>query len=135
MTEDLIRLDSTSDIDDFDPLKSDTGILTHSSFIETNKFDFSSSNNCAPLSLTNPLYTFYEPQGLKQNGNVPNTVQQKFINRDNSRNDQDLLQEYGLNFNNFNSSFANGQNTSFDPFEPCNSTAKVNSKSEWTKFE
>lgn len=100
-TEDLIRLDSTSsDLDDFDPLKS------------------KSSNDQLPLSISNPLYT-YEEHKLPQNNSSLN------------RNDQDLLKEYGLNFN-----FTNLQNQQhFDPFPTTTVTNKVNSQSQWTKFE
>lgn len=138
MTEDLIRLDSTSDIDDFDPLKSDTGIRTNaSSYLEMKNLDFSPpSDTHIPLTLSNPLYSYYEPQGLKQNGNVvPSTnAQHTNISRENSRNDHDLLQEYGIDFNNFNSSFISGQSASFDPFQT-SSTSKVSSQSQWTKFD
>ncbi|XP_063910871.1 DENN domain-containing protein 1B isoform X2 [Zophobas morio] len=102
--EDLIRLDSASDIDDFDPLKSNSY----------------SSSAPAPLSLSNPLYT-YENHNTKQNGSVP------------SRNDQDLLQEYGLDFKSF-SSVQNQQ--IFDPFASTSATSnKVNSQSQWTRFD
>ncbi|XP_068918195.1 DENN domain-containing protein 1A-like isoform X4 [Tenebrio molitor] len=105
--EDLIRLDSASDIDDFDPLKS------HSY----------SSSAPAPLSLSNPLYT-YENHNPKQNGSVPSTT---------NRNDQDLLHEYGLDFNSF-SSVQNPQ--MFDPFASTSATSnKVNSQSQWTRFD
>ncbi|KAJ8937763.1 hypothetical protein NQ318_006626 [Aromia moschata] len=113
-SEDLIRLDSTSDIDDFDPLKS--------------KSSRSSSNasNQAPLSLSNPLYT-YENHSVKQNGGQSTGSQQQRSNRECNRNDQDLLQEYGLDFN-----FSSRQNQpNFDPFN----INKVNSQGQWTKFE
>ncbi|EFA12610.1 DENN domain-containing protein 1B isoform X1 [Tribolium castaneum] len=98
--EDLIRLDSTSDTDDFDPLKTNS---------------YSSS---APLSLSNPLYT-YENHTTKQNGSVQN------------RNDQDLLQEYGLDF-----SFTSAPNQQiFDPFAGTSASNKVNSQSQWTRFD
>ncbi|XP_044258564.1 DENN domain-containing protein 1A-like isoform X3 [Tribolium madens] len=100
--EDLIRLDSTSDTDDFDPLKS-------------NSYN---SGAPAPLSLSNPLYT-YENHSTKQNGSVQN------------RNDQDLLQEYGLDF-----SFSSVQNQQiFDPFASTSASNKVNSQSQWTRFD
>ncbi|RZC38987.1 DENN domain-containing protein 1A [Asbolus verrucosus] len=105
--EDLIRLDSASDIDDFDPLKSNS---------------YSSS---APLSLSNPLYT-YENHTTKQNGSVP-----KVSPLATNRNDQDLLHEYGLDFN----SFSSVQNQ-FDPFASTSTTSnKVNSQSQWTRFD
>ncbi|KAJ8922376.1 hypothetical protein NQ315_004319 [Exocentrus adspersus] len=109
-TEDLIRLDSTSDLEDFDPLSS-----------KSSPSRSNSKTSQAPLSITNPLYT-YENHGLKQNGRTSSSQQWT-----NNRNDQDLLQEYGLNFN-FSS--AQGQQ-SFDPFN----TNKVNSQGQWTKFE
>ncbi|CAG9864679.1 unnamed protein product [Phyllotreta striolata] len=101
-SEDLIRLDSSSDIDDFDPLKSKSG------------------ERKVPLTISNPLYTY-------ENGGISNqSVQQQ---QQQQRNDQDLLQEYGLTFN-FS---ANLQNRS--GFEAFGSHGKVNAKSQWTKFE
>ncbi|KAJ8965892.1 hypothetical protein NQ317_014287 [Molorchus minor] len=90
----------TSDIDDFDPLKSNSSPLR------------SNLNSQAPLSITNPLYT-YENHNIKQNGaylvcNVNHTG-------------NDLLQEYGLNFN-----FSNMPNQqTFDSFNT--------NKSEFTR--
>ncbi|CAH1998632.1 unnamed protein product [Acanthoscelides obtectus] len=111
-TEDLIRLDSTSsDIDDFDPLKSKSSPDSTSS---------SNSTGHVPLSITNPLYT-YENHSVKQNGGTSSTAFQ--------RNDQDLLHEYGLDFG-----FSNTNNQSaFDMFT--GSTTKVNSQGQWTKFD
>lgn len=101
--EDLIRLDSTSDIDDFDPLK-------------TNSYD---SNAPAPLSLANPLYTY---ENHKTNGSLSN-----------SRNDQDLLQEYGLDFKSFPSVQSHQQH--FDPFASTSGGQKVSSPRQWTRFD
>lgn len=116
-TEDLIRLDSTSDIDDFDPLV--TKSTSHKSKL--------------PLTISNPLYT-YENNSIKQNGGISNSSfkqqQQQNLqvtNRE-TQNDQDLLQEYGLNFN-----FSSIQNqNNFDAF---GTSSKVNVKSQWTKFD
>lgn len=101
--EDLIRLDSASDIDDFDPLKA-------------NAYD---SNAPAPLSLANPLYTY---ENHKTNGSLSN-----------ARNDQDLLQEYGLDFKSFSS--VRSQQQQFDPFASTSSGQKVSSQSQWTRFD
>lgn len=121
MAEDLIRLDSTSDIDDFDPLKSDD---SKNSFLQ-NSLEFSATDGHVPLCLSNPLYNYHEPQGVQQNGNG--------ITKD-TKNDHDLLQEYGLDFNHFSRSFISGRSANFDPFQPTNAT-KVSSQSQWTKFE
>uniref|UniRef100_A0A1Y1LER2 UDENN domain-containing protein n=3 Tax=Photinus pyralis TaxID=7054 RepID=A0A1Y1LER2_PHOPY len=116
VVEDLIRLDSTSDTDDFDPLKSSNG---KSSYLK-NSLDFSADNHI-PLCLSNPLYNYHEPRSIQQNGSTT-------LSKEN-RNDQDLLQEYGLDFNHFNANF------NFDTFQPANNTAKVSSQSQWTTFE
>ncbi|KAG5900476.1 hypothetical protein JTB14_010888 [Gonioctena quinquepunctata] len=108
-SEDLIKLDSASDIDDFDPLKSSPSSP-------------SNSNNL-PLSISNPVYN-YENHSVKQNGGS-SKLQQR-LNMECSRNDQDLLQEYGLDF-----SFSTVNQNSFEPFQ----TNKVNLQSQWTKFE
>ncbi|XP_049819188.1 DENN domain-containing protein 1B-like isoform X2 [Aethina tumida] len=101
-TEDLIRLDSSSDIDIFDPLKSPT------------------NSNEAPMSMSNPVYAY---QNQLRNGTAtPNRPSS--ARGEPSRNDQDLLQEYGLHFNSFQSC---------DSFS--GSVNKVNSQSQWTKFE
>lgn len=112
-TEDLIRLDSTSDeiIDDFDPLKSNN------------------SSSQVPLSISNPLYT-YENHKISENGIVPKPPPRPTS----SRNDQDLLQEYGIDFNNFGS-FQNRQAHVFDPFGTTPTSNKVSSQSQWTKFD
>ncbi|XP_066256358.1 DENN domain-containing protein 1B-like isoform X1 [Euwallacea similis] len=120
VSEDLIRLDSTSDLDDFDPLKSQSSTSSYST----------PSDNPAvpPLSVLNPLYSSsYENHQIVSNG-VGRTT--SF-----SRQDQDLLQDYGLNFNFTsarNSESSRGE-TSFDPF-----TVQPNQCSpqkQWTKFD
>lgn len=100
-TEDLIRLDSSSDIDDFDPLK---------------------SNGALPLTISNPLYTYenHEVGQSRMPASRPATS---------SRNDQALLQEYGLDFKEFTS-----QTSDFDFFGNGNA-GKISSKSQWTKFD
>lgn len=124
-TEDLIRLDSVSDLDDFDPLKSPSK---------------QTSTNSAPLSLSNPLYT-YENQLPRQNGGISmisqNTIQQsQNLLEQNTKNigynthDQDLLHEYGLDFG-FSSNRQISNQNSFDEF----GTTKVNSQGQWTKFD
>lgn len=94
-------MDSSSDIDEFDPLKSST---------YTSSYD-----EKVPMSITNPLYNY-------ENCNTRNNAQ---TNRSyNNRETQDLLQEYGLNFDNFSS------------FNTNNSTpSKVNKPNQWTTFE
>lgn len=105
-TEDLIQLDSASDLDEFDPIKS----LPSSQ----------KSNNQIPLTITNPLYTY-------ENHNVRQTSSNSNYNETCNRHDQDLLQEYGLDF-----SFSTIQNQSnLDTFN----VSKVNSQGQWTKFE
>lgn len=111
-SEDLIRLDSTSDIDDFDPLKS------------------GSSSQEVPLTISNPLYT-YENHKIANNI-VPIRSNSALYNKECSRNDQLLLEEYGLDFNFSNNNNNNGTSSNFQPF---NGTSKVNSQSQWTKFE
>ncbi|KAL3276227.1 hypothetical protein HHI36_020943 [Cryptolaemus montrouzieri] len=93
--EDLIRLDSTSDdLDDFDPLKT-----PNSSFLHRNTCNL-------PISISNPLYAY---ENHRSNGNVAT-----------SRHDQDLLQEYGIDFN----SFSNAA-----------SSSKVGAQRQWTTFD
>lgn len=105
---DLIRLDSTPDLQDFDPLssKSSNNNLTH-------------IQNVNSTSLSNPTYTMYSPPklngtlnqinssettGIKYSqsaSNIPNGIGSPNKQLDNMKNDQDLLQEYGLDFSNF----------------------------------
>lgn len=103
-SEDLIRLDSASDLDDFDPLKS------HSS---TSSYSTPSDNQSTPMSVLNPLYSSsYENHHIMANG----AQAARF-----SRQDQDLLKDYGLNFN-------------FDPFA-AQSSSQSNAQRQWTKFD
>lgn len=114
-TQDLIRLDSSSDIDDFDPLKSTS---YSSSVPNSSYFQSQSCDDKAPMSITNPLYN-YENYGISKNGSMPNVPQRSKF----SRETQDLLEEYGLNF---------------FPGLSSNSTAsggKVNPPNQWTTFE
>ncbi|XP_060519559.1 DENN domain-containing protein 1A-like isoform X2 [Cylas formicarius] len=105
-SEDLIRLDSASDLDDFDPLKSSSSTSSYST----------PTHGQPPLSVSNPLYnSSYEDHAL------PTAVAGLRSDcRPFNRNDQDLLQEYGLDFN-----FSDMQAGS----------KKVNTQSQWTKFE
>lgn len=93
-------------MDDFDPLKSN-------------------NNSQVPLSISNPLYT-YENHKISQNGIVPKPPPRPTS----SRNDQDLLQEYGIDFNNFGR-----EEPIFDPFGTATTSSKVSSQSQWTKFD
>ncbi|XP_045464252.1 DENN domain-containing protein 1B isoform X2 [Harmonia axyridis] len=114
-TEDLIRLDSTSDdMDDFDPLRSPQQ-TANSSFLHRNTCN-------VPLSISNPLYAYENHSVLRKNGNVPNVTT--------SSRDHDLLQEYGIDFN----SFSSIQNK-ISEFETEAGSSKVNSKSGWTTFD
>ncbi|CAG9824217.1 unnamed protein product [Phaedon cochleariae] len=104
-SEDLIRLDSTSDMDDFDPLKSSSSTTTpgHSDHL--------------PLSITNPLYSYEN-----------HTPKREWTSKECSRKDRDLLEEYGLDF-----SFTSVPNQ--NGLEPFSAAAKVNLQGQWTKFE
>ncbi|XP_030765881.1 DENN domain-containing protein 1A isoform X2 [Sitophilus oryzae] len=114
-TEDLIRLDSASDLDDFDPLKTSSS---------TSSYSTPTHSQAPPLSVSNPLYnSSYENHTIRANdGLTPTTF---------DRHDQDLLQEYGLDFN-FSGMQSNKPTSSFDPFSPTN---KVKTQGQWTKFE
>lgn len=92
-------MDSSSDIDEFDPLKSSN---YSSPYDEEN----------VPMSITNPLYNY-------ENCNIRNNAQINYNNRET----RDLLQEYGLNFDNFNNFNANS------------TPSKVNRQNKWTTFE
>lgn len=139
-TEDLIRLDSTTDIDDFDPLKTSSSPTPYNSG--------SGSAAPAPLSLSNPLYTYENHNTFKQpqNGSVPNktNLHHHHLQLESNRNDQDLLQEYGLDFKKFNVDLQNQQQLLFDPLFANNNnsasstssgSSKVNSQSQWTRFD
>lgn len=123
-TEDLIRLDSSSsDMDDFDPLKSNsTSSLPTNAFRQN--FHLLSSNNQMPMSVTNPLYN-YENHLTSPNG----TVSGGTMARNSDRETVELLHEYGLDFQSFSSS----------KFDPCvsnrDNSGKITSQNQWTKFE
>ncbi|XP_071054303.1 DENN domain-containing protein 1A isoform X2 [Onthophagus taurus] len=134
-TEDLIRLDSSSsDIDDFDPLKSSLSTSmpnTSSTFnfqFDLNDRNAHDYNNRVPISVTNPLYN-YENHHVAPptNGSSSSTP---FLMRTSDRETVDLLQEYGLDFSKFSGSKYDGVGTNGD-----GSVSKVNTKKEWTKFE
>lgn len=103
-TKDLIRLDSTSSIDDFDPLKNPV------------------NNSLTPgVGLSNPLYQYFVPLSKTQTE---------------SKNNNDLLNEYGLNFDSLSMSSKPGPSvqpsqTSVPPLPP----KPIHFKSNWTKFE
>uniref|UniRef100_A0A2H8TUP2 DENN domain-containing protein 1A n=1 Tax=Melanaphis sacchari TaxID=742174 RepID=A0A2H8TUP2_9HEMI len=104
-TKDLIRLDSTPSIDDFDPLNSPTN-----------------SNGLIPgVGLSNPLYQYFVPLNKNQLE---------------TKNNNDLLNEYGLNFDLLSCSDQPGPSmsssqSSVPPLPP----KPPNFKSNWTKFE
>lgn len=112
-TEDLITLDSCSDIDDFDPLKSKSA---NSSFLyQTDSYNI-------PLSVSNPLYT-YENRNVKSDNANTDFVKD-------SAYDRDLLQEYGIDFNSFSN-----QKLHFEQFKALPGSSKVNTQNNWTKFD
>lgn len=100
-TKDLIRLDSSSSIDDFDPLKSSND-----------------SYGLTPgVGLSNPLYQYFVPL---------NKIQSE------TKNNNDLLNEYGLNFDSLKFDDQPGpSNTQTPPLPPRSNNFKAN----WTKFE
>lgn len=104
-TKDLIRLDSTSVIDDFDPLKSPVN-----------------NNGLTPgVGLSNPLYQYFIPLSKTQSE---------------TKNNNELLNEYGLNFDSLSFSDQPGSSmlpnqSSVPPLPPKN----TNFKSNWMKFE
>lgn len=104
-TKDLIRLDSTSSIDDFDPLKSP---VNH--------------NGLTPgVGLTNPLYQYFVPLSKTQSE---------------TKNNNDLLHEYGLNFDSLSLTELPGPSmSSSQPSGPPLPPKSANCKSNWTKFE
>ncbi|CAG9763376.1 unnamed protein product [Ceutorhynchus assimilis] len=109
-TEDLIRLDSTSDLDDFDPLKT-----------PSSNSSYSTPTHEPPLSISNPLYnSSYENHEIRSNG----------VNSF-SRQDQDLLQDYGLHFN-FGTAPQGSDQSKFESFSSSN---RVNVQGQWTKFD
>ncbi|XP_025411611.1 DENN domain-containing protein 1B-like isoform X2 [Sipha flava] len=104
-TKDLIRLDSTSSIDDFDPLKSPVN-----------------NNGLIPgVGLTNPLYHYFVPLNKTQSE---------------TKNNNDLLNEYGLNFDSLSLTEQPGPSMSPNqPSGPPLPPKPANFKSNWTKFE
>jgi len=104
-TKDLIRLDSTSSIEDFDPLNSPTN-----------------SNGLIPgVGLSNPLYQYFVPLNKTQLE---------------TKNNNDLLNEYGLNFDLLSCSDQPGPSMSpSQPTVPPLPPKPSNFKSNWTKFE
>lgn len=104
-TKDLIQLNSTSSIDDFDPLKSPVN-----------------NNGLTPgVGLSNPLYQYFVPLNKAQTE---------------TKNNNDLLSEYGLNFDSLNLSDQPGPSLSPNqPTVPPLPPKNANFKSNWTKFE
>ncbi|KAL5233179.1 hypothetical protein ACI65C_000589 [Semiaphis heraclei] len=104
-TKDLIRLDSTSSIEDFDPLNSPTN-----------------SNGLVPgVGLSNPLYQYFVPLNKTQLE---------------TKNNNDLLNEYGLNFDLLSCSDQPGPSMlPSQPSVPPLPPKPPNFKSNWTKFE
>lgn len=105
-TKDLIRLDSTSSIDDFDPLKSSVN-----------------NNGLTPgVGLSNPLYQYFVPLSKTQSE---------------TQNNNDLLNEYGLNFKSLSFSDQPGPSIS-SPSQhsiPLLPPKPATFKSNWTKFD
>ncbi|XP_076757771.1 DENN domain-containing protein 1B isoform X3 [Xylocopa sonorina] len=131
---DLIRLDSTTSNDDFDPLLSKP-----SEFASSKQMTQSLHIPEMGEGLSNPLYPYFQP--LHKN----NDKQQK--SSDNVG-DLDLLQAYGLDFNKF--SISNGDSSSKNS-TVCNTSESsismdntfsltlnapaIKSQNNWTKFE
>ncbi|XP_012339359.1 DENN domain-containing protein 1A isoform X2 [Apis florea] len=131
---DLIRLDSTTSTEDFDPLLSKSSEFTNSK-------QMTQSLHIPEMGegLSNPLYPYFQP--LHKN----NDEQQK--SSDNSG-DMDLLQAYGLDFNKFsisngdspskNSTVCNTSESSINidsTFSLALNTPAIKSQNNWTKFE
>ncbi|CAK9828638.1 DENN domain-containing protein 1B [Anthophora retusa] len=131
---DLIRLDSTTSNDDFDPL------LSKSSEFPSSK-QMTQSLHIPEMGegLSNPLYPYFQPL------HKSNDKQQK--SSDNIG-DLDLLQAYGLDFNKFN--ISNGDSPSKNSTVCSTSESSINidntfsltlnapaikSQNNWTKFE
>lgn len=131
---DLIRLDSTTSTEDFDPLLSKS-----SEFTNTKQMTQSLHIPEMGEGLSNPLYPYF--QSLHKN----NDEQQK--SSDNAG-DMDLLQAYGLDFNKFsisngdspskNSTVCNTSESSINidsTFSLTLNTPAIKSQNNWTKFE
>lgn len=105
-TKDLIRLDSTSSIDDFDPLKN----------------PINNNDLTAAVGLSNPLYQYFIPLSKTHTE---------------SKNNNDLLNEYGLNFDSLSMSSKPGPSMSPNqpPVPPVLPPKPTNFKSNWTQFE
>jgi len=103
-TEDLIRLDSTLTIDDFDPLKNPV------------------NNGLTPgVGLSNPLYQYFVPLSKT---------------RSETQNNNDLLNEYGLNFKSLSLSDRPGPSiVSSQHTKPPLPPKMASFKSNWTKFD
>ncbi|XP_033189836.2 uncharacterized protein LOC117156686 isoform X1 [Bombus vancouverensis nearcticus] len=128
---DLIRLDSTTSNDDFDPL------LSKSSELASSK-QMTQSLHIPEMGegLSNPLYPYFQP--LHKSNDKP----QK--SSDNTG-DLDLLQAYGLDFNKFsisngdspsrNSTICNSSESSINIDSPFSLGPAIKSQNNWTKFE
>ncbi|XP_043252607.1 DENN domain-containing protein 1A isoform X1 [Colletes gigas] len=132
---DLIRLDSTTSSNDFDPLLSKSTEFTSSK-------QMSQSLHIPEMGegLSNPLYPYFQPLHKTTDG------QQK--SSDNIG-DLDLLQAYGLDFNKFsisngdsptrNSTVCNTSDSSIsnvdNTFSLTLNTPAIKSQNNWTKFE
>lgn len=117
-TEDLIRLNSSSDLEEFDPLKSSSDELSTS--LPNSRFYIDrspSTEQPAPLSICNPLYNYENHHVSQSNGNGRGTNTY-------SAHEQDLLKEYGIDLNKFN----------FQGFSGNSGGGKVSSQNQWTKF-
>lgn len=107
-TQDLIRLDSSSDMDEFDPLKSNSSTsLSNSSVI--------AHDGIAPLSMSNPLYDYDSPS-LRQNGVSSSSARSTYDSED-----RVLLAKYGLD--------------KFAEFGSFDSNTSVKTQSQWAKFD
>ncbi|XP_050581670.1 DENN domain-containing protein 1A isoform X3 [Bombus affinis] len=128
---DLIRLDSTTSNDDFDPLLSKS-----SEFASSKQMTQSLHIPEMGEGLSNPLYPYFQP--LHKSNDKP----QK--SSDNTG-DLDLLQAYGLDFNKFsisngdspsrNSTICNSSESSINIDSPFSLGPAIKSQNNWTKFE
>ncbi|XP_043594668.1 DENN domain-containing protein 1B isoform X2 [Bombus pyrosoma] len=128
---DLIRLDSTTSNDDFDPLLSKS-----SEFASSKQMTQSLHIPEMGEGLSNPLYPYFQP--LHKSNDKP----QK--SSDNTG-DLDLLQAYGLDFNKFsisngdspsrNSTICNSSESSINIDSTFSLGPAIKSQNNWTKFE